>query len=438
MKTFFTKITKNISLRSASLITSIALVVVAIPAAVLAYGPERPTFTRENPAPYVTFNSITNEANYGDERNFFRVRDVAAGTPYGDEINLVAGKEYEALIYYHNNAHPSLNASGQGIAQNAYAKAEMPAVIKKGQSAVGANAYVGATNANPAQVYDYIRFTNQTAGDIALRYVAGTTKIFNNGATNGQSLGDTALFSANGAALGYDSLDGTVPGCSEYAGYITYRFVAAQPNFSFAKDVRLNGTKAWANDLSAAKGATVDYKLSYTNTGTTQQDNVVLRDILPAGLTYVPGSSKLFNVNHPEGKQMTDGIGAGGINIGNYTKGSNAFFTFSARVDGAPCAVLTNTASAETDNGNAQDTANVTLTGNCTAAPALPTTGPVEVIAGFIGVAAITIGIVYYIKSRRDLENTLLHAQTNPTTAKKSDEPEVQHTHTSHHKEAKK
>lgn len=418
MRNIITSLKQKITLRTTSLVVSLSLVLLAIPAAVLAYGPERPTFTIHNPATYVTFNSITDDPSYGDERNFFRVRDVAANTSYTDEVNLTPGKEYEALVFYHNNANPSLNASGAGVAQGAYARAEMPAVVKAGASKVEGNAYVGASNANPTTVYDYIRFNNQTAGDIALRYQAGTTKIYNKGATNGQSLGDTALFSANGTPLGFNSLNGTLPGCDQYSGYIKFRFVAAQPNFTFTKDVRLNGTKDWADTLSVNKGATVDYELTYTNTGTTQQNDVVLRDILPTGLTYLPGTAKLYNVNHSNGQTMDDGISAGGINIGNYTKGSNVYLVFSARVDGDPCTVLKNTAAAETDNGNAQDSATVTVAGNCAPVTALPTTGPVEVIAGFVGLAAMTVGVVYYFKSRRELEDALHNAQTNHATGK--------------------
>ncbi len=416
MRTIFLSIKQKITLRSSSLIVSVVLSLLAIPAAVFAYGPDRPTFTITNPATYVTFNSITNDPSYGDERNFYRVRDVSTNDPYRDDANLVPGKEYEALIFYHNNAASTLNDSGVGIAHGAYARADLPAVVKKGQSAVESNAYVGATNANPTSVYDYIRFNNQTAGDIALRYVAGSTKIFNKGATNGQSLGDSALFSANGTPLGFDSLNGTLPGCDQYSGYITYHFVAVQPNFTFVKDVRLSGTKTWQDKVAANKGATVEYELSYTNTGNTQQDDVVLRDTLPAGVTYIPGSSKLYNVNNSNGKTMDDGINAGGINIGNYTTGSNAYLVFAARIDGNPCAVLTNTAAAETDNGNVQDTATVTVTGSCV--EVLPTTGPAEVVAGLVGVAAITIGVVYYVKSRRDLDLALHAAQSHPTSSK--------------------
>lgn len=36
----------------------------------LAWGPERTTFNTENPAPFNTLNSIIDNPNYGDERNF--------------------------------------------------------------------------------------------------------------------------------------------------------------------------------------------------------------------------------------------------------------------------------------------------------------------------------------------------------------------------------
>lgn len=42
----------------------------------LAWGPERTIFTTENPAPFNTLNSIIDNPNYGDERNFFSVSKI--------------------------------------------------------------------------------------------------------------------------------------------------------------------------------------------------------------------------------------------------------------------------------------------------------------------------------------------------------------------------
>ncbi len=415
MRTFITNIKEKTVIEIVSLTVTALLAIVSISSVVLAYGPDRPTFTITNPANYVTFDSITNDPTYGDERNFFRVRDMSTNESYGDTANLVAGKTYEAQIFYHNNASSDLNASGVGIAHGAYARAEMPAVVKAGTSSTEAEAFVGASNASPTSVYDYINFNNPSNGDIALHYVAGTAKIYNNGATNGQSLGDTSLFSSSGMPLGFDSLNGDLPACNNYSGYITFDFTAVQPNFNFTKSVSLDGNN-WQGNVTANHGATVQYKLAYDNTGNAEQDEVTLRDTLPTGVTFIPGSVKLYNALYPNGETENDAISSNGLDIGNYAANSNAYLIFAARIDGAPCAVLTNTARVETDNGAQQGTATVTVAGNCTSV--LPHTGPAQVIAGLIGIGAITFGVVYYLKSRRELDYALMHTQAHPKFSK--------------------
>ena len=67
---------------------------VILSANVFAYGPERQTFTAENPADHVTFNSITNNPTVGDERNFVRVRQAGVGN-FADSVDIVPGREYE-------------------------------------------------------------------------------------------------------------------------------------------------------------------------------------------------------------------------------------------------------------------------------------------------------------------------------------------------------
>lgn len=409
LQTLITKVTTRPVASFSILVASAAL----LPAVAFAWGPDRPTFTQQSPASYVTFNSITNNPKWGDERNFMRIRDIASGEKYTDVANLQAGKQYEVVILYHNNASSSFNAGGTGIAKGAYARTEIPAIVRSGQSNIKAMSYVGATNAQPTSVYDHIDFTNSTTADIALRYIKGSAKVTSNGAVNGKPISDS-LFTAGGSPIGYEALNGTLPGCDEYSGFITYTLVADAPGFTFAKDVRPVGTKEWKDSISVNKGDKVEYRLSYKNTGTTEQKNVVFKDVLPQGVNYIKGETELINTGFPNGKKLDDSINNQGVNMGNYAAGSNSFLYLSATIDGEPCAVLTNTASVETNNGNRQDTATVRVNGECAPA-ALPTTGPVEVIAGLVGIAAITVGIVYYFKSRKDLEDALLNAQTHPS-----------------------
>ncbi len=432
---------------------AIAIIAAAIivPASLFAWGPSRQTFTTAAPANYVTFNSITDNPTQGDERNFVQVRDAAASnTTYADSISLAAGKEYVVFVYFHNNASSSLNADGSGIAHGAYVKAQIPAVVANNGSAKAVG-YVGATNANPTQVWDDVTFSNTTGGDIALRYVPDSATIHSFGAVDGQTMSNNIV--TTGAPIGYDALNGDLPGCNQYAGYVTFRVKAEQPNFTVQKQVRLAGTTNWSKTVAAKAGDTVEYMIQYQNTGTTEQDNVVVKDTLPAGISYVNGSTQVKNTTNPNGKTINDGLTTGtGVNIGNYTAGSNAFVKFSAKVAAdstLPCgnSTLVNTATVETANGSKQDTANVTVSKVCqpnqisvcdlttntivtipdtsfdstkytkdlskctttptppvtppTTPPELPHTGIGTGVATFLGLGSLIASIGYYVASRR-------------------------------------
>lgn len=73
----------------------VAGAVLGVSAAVSAWGPDRPTYTVNNPADHVTFNSITDNPNYGDERAFFDVKPTSNTTSggYVDKIKVKDGDE---------------------------------------------------------------------------------------------------------------------------------------------------------------------------------------------------------------------------------------------------------------------------------------------------------------------------------------------------------
>ncbi len=390
---------------------------VIIPAALFAWGPSRPTYTIEVPADHVTFNSITNNPSHGDERDFVQVREAtAANETYVNSIGLTAGHEYVVSIYYHNNAASNLNASGVGVAQGAYVKTQIPAVVANGGSGTALNGYVGASNSNPTEVYDDVTFTNNSGGDMALRFVPGSATIHSFGAVNGLAMGDS--IATTGTPLGYDSLNGTLPGCNQYAGFVTFRVKAEQPNFTISKQVHKTGVAGWKETDAVNPGESVDFLITYKNTGTTDQSDVTIEDVLPAGLTYTPGTTFLANNTNPNGIKVSDNVTKGGINIGNYGAGAMAYVKFAATVAAndslATCGVntLTNTATGKTNNGSKADTAAVTVTKTCTsttptnpttptAPKQLPVTGAADDTIAFLGLGTLITTIGYYIASRR-------------------------------------
>jgi len=355
--------------------SAVAMMIAAaiiIPVASQAWGPDRPTFTFANPAPYVTFNSITDNPRVGDERNFVRIKEDVSTTNFGDNVDLTPGKVYQVSVYYHNNAKTSLNASGVGVAQGTKLRMELPAVVKSGVNAALAG-NISATNANPGTVYDEAYGKNSTAGDIALRYVSGSATVTSNGKVNGQKLPDT-LFTT-GTNLGFDALDGKIPGCNEFAGYVTFKFRVDQPNFTIKKEVSTDG-KTWVDgSVKAQAGSTIQYRVTYQNTGTNQQDSVSLRDTLPANVSYLPGTSLIANSTTKGAYEKTiDGITTTGYNAGSYQPKGNVFFKFSAKIadkEALACGTntLKNVVRATTNAGYKEDTATVIVDKDCTVPP---------------------------------------------------------------------
>jgi len=353
-------------------LTAIATATVAIPAGLLAWGPDRPTFTMAHPSDHVTFNSITDNPVQGDERNFVQIRNVTTNSKFSENESLVAGNEYEVYVFYHNDAASNLNDAAhnyKGIATGAYMKTELPASVAAGSTGT-INGYVGASNSSPSQVWDEATVKNTTGGAMDIRIESGSAKITNNGATNGKTLPD-AIFST-GTPLGYDALDGKVPGCTQYSGYVTYRFKADQPNFTVAKTVSAHNADNFSKTVSAKAGDLVDFLVQYKNTGTTEQDGVVIRDTLPTNLSYVAGSTYLSNsLTGNKFQAITaNTVAQQGINIGNYAPGAGGFVKLTAQVaaDSAlACGTntLINTAAADTQNGSRSDTATVTVTKDC-------------------------------------------------------------------------
>lgn len=347
-----------------------ALVVAGVATtAAMAWGPARQTYTVESPADHITFNSITNNPNVGDERNFVVVKDASntAAGGWQDTITVQPGKEYLVRIYVHNNAATSLNLT-------AINTRVMAALGTNTGTSVAMTGYVSADNASQKQVWDDISFTSDKTFNMV--YVKGSAIIYNNATgQTGRTVSDS-IVDGSGALIGYTANDGKFPGCFQYAGYVTLKVkpqFAKTAEFTMDKQVRKHSstTGGWVENYAAQPGETVDYIIRYKNTGETTMDNVVVKDTLPAGMTYVTGSTLMANSNYPNGTQVSDNVTKGGINIGSYTSGANAWVRFSAKVadnDKLPiCGVntLKNVGTVDTDYGNKSDDAVVTVTKKC-------------------------------------------------------------------------
>lgn len=360
----FTSLVQRAPKRLTAAVAMVAAAII-IPAAVFAWGPNRPTYTVAHPADHITFNSITDNPHVGDERNFVGIREKGSNANWSDNMTVQKGKEYTVRMYVHNNAAANLKL----VAQNVTAEFNLPTTIGK---SIQVNGFLRASNATPTEVYDHATFTGSE--DFNLNYVEGSLRYENNVfGTPGVALPET-IFTQTGAKLGYSKLDGKIPGCFQYDGAVTFTVkpqFAPDNKFTMKKFVSKHGENKWVDTYAAQPGEVVDYGISYQNTGDTQHDNVMVRDMLPNGVSYVSGSSHLKNGKNPTNPSIVDGVTGNGVNIGSYAKNANAFVTFSAKVaenDQLPkCGpnTLVNKARVTAHGGYIEDTADVTVNKEC-------------------------------------------------------------------------
>lgn len=347
------------------------IAVLAIPAIVLAWGPSRATFTMAHPADYVTFNSITDNPEFGDERNFLAVK--ADDGTWKNDLNVEPGKEYMVRMTVHNNADPKMNQDGSGIAKNARVKVSLPATTG---TSVPMSGFVSADNATPKEVWADVQFKANSKFNVA--FVGGSAKYYNQQHKDGANLPDS-IMTSTGALIGNDQMDGNMGACFDKSGYVIFK-VKVQgpqtPDFKIEKSVRNNATGgAFNQNVTAKAGDKVDYQIHFTNTGQTQLNNVLIRDQLPAGMTYVAGSTKLVNGNHPSGVAMPDGITAQGLNINAYAAGAGAYLKFTAQLPAETALQcgenkFHNVASAQPDQqAPKEDDADVTVPKECQETP---------------------------------------------------------------------
>lgn len=422
---------KKISL----IITAITSSILFTTSAAFAYGPERQTWTMENPADYPTFNSITDNPTIGDERNFVRVGEINADvTDLKDEVEVIPGKQYLVYIYFHNDASKTYNDAAHdhsGIATNVRMSTAFSKIItpeEKGKI----SATISADNTNPRTVWDEAYMTT-TAKKVLLRYVSGSAKIYSDWAANG-SIMPSNLFSENGTLIGLNELNGIIPGCEEYHGVVSYVLQAEELSGTVEKTVSTDGTN-FAKNVEVDPDTEVTYKLTIKNTGDTELNNATIVDSLPAGIEFVPGSVEFWANESTIKEKLSDNILDGGFNFGYIGTGNTIYITYRARVKkDIDCEslevvnVAKLTYDSEDESGDSStDSATVNVKKPNCLPESIPETGPVEIILAVVIILGIAGGGFYFYRSRKTL-NTVknqVSGSNDDSQDHKDDEPPV-------------
>lgn len=105
------------------------------------------------------------------------------------------------------------------------------------------------------------------------------------------------------------------------------------PDLHILKEVvnTTQGATNWERDNTAKPGDHMQYRLTIYNQGNAPADNVTVKDTLPADITYVAGSTKLYIATSNDPTSLPDGITATGISLGTVQNGvptGNKFIVF--------------------------------------------------------------------------------------------------------------
>lgn len=184
------------------------------------WGPEREMFTIDSGgSPFPTFNSISNNPNIGDERNFVGLRQLfpnsTAPNVWSKDVWGRLGSTFVMRIYINNSGHDNADIVPAGRIHGARLRVGLTS--KPGEASV----YAELSSVNAATVWDgaTLHFETDAMAEFDNQYCHLENNAHQGG---GIDLGGD-IFVADGVLLGYEAMDGFVRPGYQYALYVTLR-----------------------------------------------------------------------------------------------------------------------------------------------------------------------------------------------------------------------
>lgn len=281
--------------------------------------------------------TIKNELVFVGARENTGINVGADNVWSGSEITVEDGKTYLVRLYVHNNSLYGMDS----VAEDTRVWFNVPSASDK---KIRINGYISSSNASPSKYIDYVDFASDIPFHLEYQYGSALLENGGIGKGGGIQLSDNIVNAKlasegdpnGGVLIGYDALDGKVPGCYQYTNYVTIEVkVVYDYEFSVEAKVRLadDEDKTWQDTIEAKVGDKVDIQFQYLNTSDYDQKGVVMRDVLPPNLRYIEGSAKIYNDQFPDGATFEHAyVIENGTNVGSYGAGANAFIRITTEV----------------------------------------------------------------------------------------------------------
>ncbi|MDR0980104.1 MAG: hypothetical protein LBM12_03080 [Candidatus Nomurabacteria bacterium] len=194
------------------------------------------------------------------------------------------------------------------------------------------------------------------------------------------------------------------------------------PVFAEAQSITLtagahNGKDAFVKRVDAKVGDEVLMQMSFKNNSGEKFNPIAARVVLPTQLSFVSGSTTVYNRTNPNGLANADGIATEFIDLGGYSPVDNegrgqGSVSYKVKVNGTGLVCGVNTLNVVNEvagyqNGKiATDTfvaySAVDVVKTCASEkPELPTTGPVAVAATALGAGALATAAGYIVSRKK-------------------------------------
>lgn len=290
-----------------------------------------------------------------------------------DPVTGTAGDEFRGLVYYHNGMLDT-------TAENTKIKVMIPSTTTNKTAKITAS--ISADNAETVtntvvdgEIVGRDGLTANFDQDVNLEFVPGSVKWFPNSNVNGgpdQTPATLPSGQSGNEIIGSHGLNiGSINGCWEFAGFVTFGFRAKEkvaPSLTLTKNVRneSRGETSFADHTNGKTGDNVEFKIDVTNGGADALSDAILKDNLPSGLTFENGSLS-GSINGTTSKAFSEAEAAsflgGGLNIGTLNPGVTAksTFKFQAKVASTSKDSLVNTATVTAEGLTSSDTASVNI-----------------------------------------------------------------------------
>ncbi len=168
---------------------------------VIDYSASRVLFAEENRPNYAVFNSVIDNAIYGDERKFMRITDLTTDQTYREGIiELVPDRQYRVEVFYRNDA-ASIQENSTEVARNADETTllvTMPSKLEVGTTG-RFTAIISAESTTPRTVSAGLSLTSSRS--LYLEYVDGSA-VWQKNSSDGIEIIEYERLSSDGVSMG--------------------------------------------------------------------------------------------------------------------------------------------------------------------------------------------------------------------------------------------